>query len=402
MSAWLVAAMLLVAPTGVGRPPRYVAYYVDARHGSDANRGTSPIAAWRSLAKASSVPSGSHLYLHADQVFTGTLIVSASRVEVSGYGAGRPPIIERGRYAGVEVQGDDVVVRDLLIRRNVAGVWTRASAERAIVEHNLIIDNNRMSVKTRGGRDDSGAFGVLIHGDRGEFHDNVVVGSDAFSYDYGTRRCGLRGLRRQPQPHLPEHRRDNETFVELGKASSDPESVDNQFSYNQITGAGAKMLGIVTRGKDTKGPVHDTRFSNNTIDLRGRGSQGFVCSACSSDVLVMDNNIVRAEGKVGFVSGTSGAITTCTGRPMRFRLRPTTSSPTRASCPMRTCISAPPRRHTTPVPRRRRASTSTAHRSRRRPRPIGARTSSRDPTVIEAQPDLQQHDVPLHAHRGIA
>ena len=324
MSAWLVAAVLLVAPTGVRQPPvHYVGYYVDAQDGSDANRGTSPISAWRSLAKASSVPSGSHLYLHADQTFAGTLTVSASQVEVSGYGAGRQPIIERGRYAGVEVRGDDVVVRDLLIRHNVAGVWTRASAERTVVEHNLLVDNNRMSVKTRGGRDDSGAFGVLIHGDRGEFHDNVIVGSDAFSYDYGRDGAAFEVYGGSRNHIYRNTARDNQTFVELGKASSDPESVDNQFAYNQITGARAKMLGVVTRGSGAKGPVRETRVSNNTIDLSGPGSQGFVCSACSSDVLVMDNNIVRAVGKVGFVGGSFGGDHNLYwGAPMRFRLRP--------------------------------------------------------------------------------
>ena len=80
---WLVvAAVFGTALSGC----QAAAYYVDARQGSDANSGTSPSTPWRSLAKASSVPSGSHLYLHAGQTFTGTLTVSASEVEVSGYG----------------------------------------------------------------------------------------------------------------------------------------------------------------------------------------------------------------------------------------------------------------------------------------------------------------------------
>jgi len=78
---WLVvAAVFGTALSGC----QAAAYYVDARQGSDANSGTSPSTPWRSLAKASSVPSGSHLYLHAGQTFTGTLTVSASQVEVSG------------------------------------------------------------------------------------------------------------------------------------------------------------------------------------------------------------------------------------------------------------------------------------------------------------------------------
>jgi hypothetical protein len=299
------------------------AYYVDARHGSDANPGTSPTSPWRSLAKASGVPSGARLYLRAGQTFAGTLIVSASDVEVTGYGTGRRPIIERGRYAGVEIRGDDVVVRGLVIRHNVAGVWTRAGAERSAVHHNLIVENDRMSVNTRGGHDDSGAFGVLIHGDRGEFHHNVISGSDAFSYDYERDGAAFEvygGSRNRIYGNTVS---DNQTFVELGKASSDRESVDNEFSYNRVTGGGANMLGVVTRGSGRYGPVLGTRLKNNTIDLSGRGSQGFVCSACSSRVLVMINNIVRARGKVGFVGGTFGGDHNLYwGGPRRFRPRP--------------------------------------------------------------------------------
>src|SRR5207244_12203129 len=68
------------------------------------------------------------------------------------------------------------------------------------------------------------------------------------------------------------------------------------------SGTEANMLGVVTRGPGAKGPVLGTRLTNNTIDLTGRGSEGFVCSACSSRVLVMENNIVRAAGRVGFRS----------------------------------------------------------------------------------------------------
>ena len=49
---------------------------------------------------------------------------------------------------------------------------------------NTIRDNNKMSVNTPGGDDDSGAFGVLLNGDRNEVANNTISGSDAFSYDY--------------------------------------------------------------------------------------------------------------------------------------------------------------------------------------------------------------------------
>ena len=299
------------------------AYYVDARHGSDANPGTSPTSAWRTLRKASSVPSGAQLHLRAGQIFAGTLTIPGSHVEVAGYDTGPRPIIERGTYAGIEIRGDDVVVHGLVIRHNVAGIWTRAGAERSVVHHNRLVDNDRMSVNTRGGHNDSGAFGVLIHGDEGEFHDNVITGSDASSYDYGRDGAAFEVYGGSRNRIYRNTARDNQTFVELGKASTDPDAVDNEFAYNRISGVAAKMLGIVTRGAGSYGPVRGTRFRNNTIDLTGAGSQGFVCSACSAGVLVMANNIVRAAGKVGYVRGTFGGDHNLYwGGPRRFRPRP--------------------------------------------------------------------------------
>jgi hypothetical protein len=202
-------------------------------------------------------------------------------------------------------------------------VWTRAGARHSVVHDTLLIDNNRMSVNSPGGQGDSGAFGVLIHGDEGEFHHNVIVGSDAFSYDYGRDGAAFEvygGSRNRVYRNVA---RDNQTFVELGKASTGPVPVDNEFAYNRVTGAGADMLGVVTRGSGAHGPVRGTRVRNNTIDLGGPGSEGFVCSACASDVLFMANNIVRAAGSVGYVAGTFGGDHNLYwGGPARFRLRP--------------------------------------------------------------------------------
>src|SRR5207253_10200341 len=133
-------------------------------------------------------------------------------------------------------------------------------AQRSVVDHNLLIDNNRMSVNTRGGHDDSGAFGVLIHGDHGEFYDNVIIGSDAFSYDYGRDGSAFEVYGGSHNRVYRNKARDNQTFVELGTAPSDPESVDNVFAYNRVTGTKAKMLGVVTRGGGALGPVRETRL----------------------------------------------------------------------------------------------------------------------------------------------
>src|SRR4051812_24628267 len=67
-----------------------------------------------------------------------------------------------------------------------AGVYVKSGATDNIVGNNQLMDNNRMSVVTSSpSSDDSGAFGVLLRGDRTEVAGNLITGSDAFSYDYG-------------------------------------------------------------------------------------------------------------------------------------------------------------------------------------------------------------------------
>jgi len=55
-------------------------YYVDARTGSDANTGTLPSNAWRSLAKVatSSFAAGDTIYFRRGQTFVGELLFPSS------------------------------------------------------------------------------------------------------------------------------------------------------------------------------------------------------------------------------------------------------------------------------------------------------------------------------------
>jgi len=68
---------------------------------------------------------------------------------------------------------------------NAAGIVVRRGAAGNSLVHNQIIRNNLMSVLTeRPSNDDSGAFGILLQGDRTEVAHNTISGSDAFSFDY--------------------------------------------------------------------------------------------------------------------------------------------------------------------------------------------------------------------------
>jgi hypothetical protein len=146
--------------------------------------------------------------------------------------------------------------------------------------------------------DDSGAFGILLHGDEAEIAGNVISGCDAFSYDYGRDGGAIEiyGGRRNHIHHNVAV--DNDAFTELG----DSRAVDNTYAYNVVRSSLTTSVGVVTRGADSSyGPVLGTRLYNNTIRFTGSSSQEFVCHAgCSASVLRMRNNIVEAVWKVGY------------------------------------------------------------------------------------------------------
>jgi hypothetical protein len=309
------------AGTGTG-----TTYYVDDVAGQDSASGTSPSNAWRSLAKAGSalLAPGDALLFKRGGVWTGSLSVSrsgtaAQPIVVSSYGSGELPRIQNGKsgvavggsfvsvrglhvdnagFAGFEIRGSDVEVRDSVASHNVAGVEIAAGALRSKVLFNRIVDNNKMSVLTQGGNDDSGAFGVLIHGDDGEIAHNTISGCDAFSYDY-VRDGGaieVYGGRNNDVHHNLAF--DNDAFAELG----DSRSAGNRFSYNVVRSSLARSTFLVTRGaKDSFGPVSGTVLRHNTVYLTGASSQGVVCYAgCSASILSMRNNVLQVAGKVGY------------------------------------------------------------------------------------------------------
>jgi parallel beta-helix repeat protein len=317
------AAALLAAPAAA--PAR--TFYLSPR-GDDSAPGGSPRTAWRSFARAATVGlgPGDRLLLRRGGAWSGKLELSgggtpSAPARVSAYGSGPRPRLARGRclvvrasnvvirgveargcdWAGIEVQGDGVTLTRNVVSNNVAGIFVRSSATGTRVLRNRVVNNDRMSVLTRGGGDDNGAFGVLVQGERTEIARNLITGSDAFSYDYGRDGAAVEvyGARGTNVHH--NRAANNETFSELGN----PSTAGTTYSYNVVRSSLPRSKFLVVPGADSGfGPARGTLAFRNTALLTGQGSEGVVCySGCSADVLRIRANIVQARAKSAYADG---------------------------------------------------------------------------------------------------
>ena len=301
-------------------------YYVDSASGSDSDTGTSSTHPWKSLAKVNGaqLSPGSRVLFRRGGSWTGSLKISSSgasgeTIVIGVYGSGAAPIIQGGSscvslsgsyvviqdlqltgcsWAGVEVGGSHNRIRRNVISDNVSGIVIKSGATRNMIDNNVLTNNNKMSVLTQGGNDDSGAFGVLLQGDYTDVSYNTISGSDAFSYDYGRDGSAIEvygGRHNQIHHNLA---RNNDTFTELGNSRS----AYNTYSYNVVFSSYKTSVFLVTRGSGSGyGPVEYTTLYNNTVLLTGASSQGFVCSSgCGANILRMRNNIIQAVLKVGY------------------------------------------------------------------------------------------------------
>jgi parallel beta-helix repeat protein len=318
------------APVAATLPGTGPNYYVDDAGGNDGNSGTSESAAWRSLDKATSftLPPGARLLFRRGGVWSGALKVQESGsgglpVVIASYGSGPLPIIQGGNdcvqlagsgiivmqiqmhdcWAGVGIEGGASFnrVEANIMTGNVAGVHVSSGASDNAIVGNTLQNNNKMSVNTPGGNDDSGAFGVLLNGDRNEVAHNLISGSDAFSHDYGRDGAAVEVYEGQGNHVHHNTAVDNQTFSELG----DSRTRDNTFAYNLVLSSLPDSTFLVTRGgEDGYGPVANTRLFNNTVVMTGSGSEGFVChGGCNGGVLTMRNNIIQAVHKAGYADG---------------------------------------------------------------------------------------------------
>jgi 3-phytase len=314
------------SPAPVPPPAGGTVYYLDSASGNDSNSGTSPSSAWQTLAHASgaTLSPGDSLLLARGGTWTGPLELtesgtSSSRITIGAYGSGPAPVIRgssscvvlSGSYltlhdlqiddcswAGVQVSGNNNRVEGNVITHHVAGLYIRSGAVGTAVLRNEVRDNNKMSVLTPGGSDDSGAFGILLHGDDSDIAYNTISGSDAFSYDYGRDGAAVEIYGGKSNRIHHNVAIDNDVFTELGN----PRAADNTFAYNLVRSSLETSNGFVTRGAASSyGPVLRTTLLNNTVYLTGASGQGFVCHAgCGPDILRMRNNIVVTAWKAGY------------------------------------------------------------------------------------------------------
>ncbi|WP_410659948.1 choice-of-anchor Q domain-containing protein [Amycolatopsis sp. lyj-112] len=337
-----VSVLAAVACTGFTASEAIAApktYYVDQALGSDTASGTSQQAPWKSLAKVSSttLTPGDTVLLRRGGNWPGGLAVkgsgtSSAPITIGAYGTGARPIVKGNTEACVDLPGNDIRVQDLqvgvaandgrcswagvkvsgdrnkvlsnLITGAGAGVFIAPSADGTEITQNDLVDNNHMTVVTPGGKDDSGAFAILVHGNGSDIGWNRISGSIAKADDFG----GLDGAaveifygsRNVVHHNISE---DNETFTELGTDTKDPDGVStgNVFEYNAIFGAKTRG-GIITRGaEDSNGPVFGTVFRNNSLRLPNAEAEGFVCyGGCTNQMLKMTQNVVQAAYKIGY------------------------------------------------------------------------------------------------------
>ncbi|MCG7417524.1 MULTISPECIES: choice-of-anchor Q domain-containing protein [Microbacterium] len=111
-------------PSTSGNPtagPGGVVYFVDATGGNDSNAGTSPAAAWRTLAKVSSqtLAPGDVVAFERGDTFTGSATISGggtstNPVTVTAYGSGAQPLLTNpGGWNMLLVDAPYVAVEDL-------------------------------------------------------------------------------------------------------------------------------------------------------------------------------------------------------------------------------------------------------------------------------------------------
>ena len=331
VSRLVILGVLVLAVSAPYLPPAVaqtaaVTYYVDDVAGNNANPGTSPAFAWRTLAPAqiASFPPGSSLLLRRGGSWDGKLTISSSGlpgvpIVVGSYGEGAPPRVHTGEclhllgsyitvkavhvdtclWGGVSISGSHNVVRNIVATGNVAGIYIRSGSIGNQILGNELRNNNRMSRLTAvPAGDDSGAWGILLNGDDNEVAYNVISGSDAFSYDYvrdgaAVEIYGGRGNRIHHNRAI-----DNNMFSELGNSRS----AGNVFSYNAVVSQLERGGFLTTRGAASRyGPVLATQLYNNSVLLKGALSEGIVCHAgCGPHILRMRNNVIQAVRKAGY------------------------------------------------------------------------------------------------------
>lgn len=359
----------------VSAPPSGKTYYIDCDNGNDANAGNSLSKAWKTLDKANSstLKPGEWLLLKRGCSWTGPLEISwsgkaAQPITVGAYGAGDAPIIKNAQY-NVVISGSYLFVENLNTLANVttrdpgcdnqpvgytigyrfestasyvtlrnAGAQGHSHAVKILAgsNHNRIVNNSfykntmMLTLDKDNPSNDSGAAAIVLEGDDNEIGYNRIEGHDACSYDF--ERDGSAVELYGGQRNIIHHNVaiNNNTFTELGQSRT----ADNTFAYNLVTANMRDSHFLVSRGAGSgRGPVKATKAFNNTVYLTDQTSMGVNCDGnCGKDILLLKNNIIWSEGKIGYIDTQSdegnNIFWKADGNPGVFFPNPQDMSPT--------------------------------------------------------------------------
>lgn len=180
---------------------------------------------------------------------------------------------QKSSYTGIDLFSANVIVQDCLSRWNISGIETADAAHRAVIRRNTVLDNKVMSYNdTTHPDNDSGAFGIQVHGAYGNIGHNYVSGCAAYSYDYGLDGGAL-------EVYRGHHNRFHHNFVqdsEAGCEIGDKASINNLFDHNVVyepTRPG--VVGFNFQGSGWGG-LYGSRLEHNTVYLPATDGTGFL------------------------------------------------------------------------------------------------------------------------------
>jgi hypothetical protein len=301
-------------------------FYVDSIKGDDANPGTAPDKAWKTLSpvhsrtfhpgdvihfKRGSSWSGLHSVLEIDD--SG---VEGNPIIFTTYGTGEMPVFSATDRWGqaVVIRGSWIIVDGFKVTNtNEVGFLIGESAHHNVIknsevdnsgsgilifgQNNLItlnyIHDLKMIVNTRGGDDDYGAVGLWIHNSNNEISYNRMANCKASSYDYGYDGGGIEIFadgRNVENNHIHHNLVENSAgFMEIG-GRRPAEARNNFVAYNLgVNNVEALHFNI---GNQYGVNVNNFRFEHNTlVDHQAWRAINFISGRLSANQLMVRNNI---------------------------------------------------------------------------------------------------------------
>ncbi len=301
-------------------------YYVDSRDGHDANEGTSPDAAWRTLdaVHARTFQPGDMIRFRRGSSWHGGLNISCSGVAgqpitYTTYGdpADPPPVFSNsGEWSSaIIITGSWIVLEGVLVRdahengvrierhanHNIVrdieatevGIGVGVFGQYNVISHSLFHSLNMIVNTNDGGDDDWGAVGVVLYNSRNQVLHNTMRGCSAPSYDFGVdggavEIYALYGAVEGTRIH-GNWSCSNAGFLEIGGVTGS-EIRDTEVSYN-VSHNGGIFLCLHLDG-NFGSTVRDMRVENNTvIEYEGWSVLAFVGDDPTGDTLTLRNNI---------------------------------------------------------------------------------------------------------------